>query len=92
LAKPIIPPGQQYFTCGTVYFVVNDKSGVMNPRGDIFWVEKRLIGSFREGQQVWLIYKKAGQDRTTEVVLPYADATLEELSKDFDEEEPARTS
>jgi len=64
----------------------------MNIRGELFWADKRLTNNFREGDCVWLIYKKVGQVRETETVIPYAQATLEDITKDFSEEEPAKFS
>jgi hypothetical protein len=94
LAKTIkiITSDQTYYSCGTITFKDKDRTAVLNSKGELFWVEKHLINSYREGDVVWLIYKKSGQDRVTQTVIPYEDAKLEDISKDFDEEKLAIAS
>ena len=45
-----------------------------------------------EGDVIWILYHKEGQTRVPESIIPYEQATLEDLQKDFDEEGITRPS
>lgn len=80
-----------YVTAGTVCFRDKDQSAVLNNKGELVWVPKKVM-TLVEGDVIWILYRKEGQTRIPESIIPYEQATLEDLRKDFDEEGITRPS
>lgn len=75
-----------YFISGTVWFRSDIWVAVLDFDHVMHWLSRKMFEA-EEGQVLWLIYSKTGTvTNKVESIIPFEQATREDLLKDFDEE------